>query len=63
MIFKHFTKILPSLKPEDIIPTKFQKPSLIDEAGKAFRTNNKEKIKQYNNIKLNFQILFNRIKK
>ena len=63
MIFKHFTKIIPSLKPEDIISTKFQKPSLIDEAGKAFRTNNREKIRQYHNIKLNFQILFNRIKK
>ena len=63
MIFKNLSKILPSLSPEDIIRTKFQKPSLIDEVGKAFRGNDKEKLKNYNKIKLNLDDLIKIIRK
>lgn len=38
MIFKHIFKLIPNLKLEDIIQTKFQKPSLIDSAGKHLET-------------------------
>lgn len=63
MIFKHFVKIIPKLKPEDIVLTKFQKPSLIDEAGKAFRNNDRNKINQYNQVNLNLNELIKIIKK
>jgi hypothetical protein len=63
MIFKHFTKLIPSLKSEDIVLTKFQKPSLIDNAGTAFRNKDKEKLKEYNQIKLDEKDLIKLIKK
>ena len=63
MLFKHFTKLIPSLKPEDIISTRFQKPSTIDEIGRIFRANDTEKIKQYNKLRLDFGDLFKIIKK
>jgi hypothetical protein len=63
MIFKHFTKLIPSLKPEDILLTKFQKPSLIDTAGRAFRTRDKDKLKEYTQIKLDEIELINIIRK
>jgi hypothetical protein len=63
MIFKHISKIVPSLKPEDILQTKFQKPSLIDDAGKVFRNNDKSKLKDYKQIKLNLEELIEIIKK
>ncbi len=63
MIFKHFTKIIPSLKLEDIVLTKFSKPSLIDEAGKAFRERNKIKLKDYTAVNLNIDNLIKIIKK
>lgn len=63
MIFDHFFKLIPSLKLEDIVLTKFEKPSLIDEAGKSFRTNDKEKLKNYTRINLNVEELIRIIKK
>ncbi|MBU2616758.1 MAG: hypothetical protein KKB79_02120 [Nanoarchaeota archaeon] len=63
MIFKNIFKLIPSLKLEDIIQTKFQKPSLIDDAGKAFRNNDKDKLKDYNLVKLNLIELIKIIKK
>ncbi len=63
MLFKHFTKLIPSLKPEDIVLTKFQKPSLVDDAGRAFRNNDKEKLKEYTKISLNSESLYNIIRK
>lgn len=63
MVFKHFTKLIPSLKPEDIVLTRFQKPSLIDNAGRAFRNKDKEKLKEYTQIKLDENELVNIIRK
>ena len=63
MIFKHFIREIPALKPEDIVATKFSKPSKIDEAGKAFRENDSEKIKKYHTLKLDSKELFELIKK
>lgn len=63
MIFKNLFKLIPSLKLEDIVQTKFQKPSLIDGAGKAFRNNDKDKLKDYNIVKLNLGELIKIIKK
>ena len=63
MIFKHFTNLIPSLNPEDIVLTKFSKPSLIDNAGKAFRNKDKDKLKEYTQLKLNENELINIIKK
>lgn len=37
MIYKNLSKTLSSIKPEDIIQTKFQKPSKIDSAGREIR--------------------------
>ena len=63
MIFKHVSKLISNFKPEDIVQTKFQKPSLIDDAGKMLRNNEKEKIKQFNIIQLNLEELIKIIKK
>ena len=63
MIFKYFIKLLPSLKLEDIVLTKFQKPSFIDDAGIAFRNKDKNKLKDFNQVKLNFEELVKIIKK
>jgi hypothetical protein len=63
MIFKHISKLIPSLKLEDIVQNKFQKPSTIDEAGKAFNDRDKSKLNQYNNIKLDINELIKIIKK
>jgi len=63
MLFKQFTKLIPSLKLEDIVLTKFQKPSLIDDAGKTFRKNDKEKLKECIQIALNTERLYNIIRK
>ncbi len=63
MIFKHISKIIYDMKPEDIVQTKFQKPSLIDDSGKAFRNNEKDKMKNYNFVKLNLEELIKIIKK
>jgi hypothetical protein len=63
MIFKNISKIIPSLKLEDIVQTKFQKPSLIDNAGKSFRNRENEKLKDYTKINLNLDELIKIIKK
>ncbi|MBU0930144.1 MAG: hypothetical protein KJ623_03680 [Nanoarchaeota archaeon] len=63
MVFKNISKILPSLKQEDIVQTKFSKPSLIDSAGKAFRNKNKEELKNYITLELNIKELIKIIKK
>jgi len=63
MIFKHISKLVSSMKPEDIVQTKFRKPSLIDEAGQNFRNNEKSKIGNYNFVELNLEDLIKIIKK
>jgi hypothetical protein len=63
MIFKHISKLIPDLKPEDIVQTKFPKPSLIDDAGKIFRNNDKDKLREFNIVKLNLEKLIKIIKK
>ncbi len=63
MVFKNISNLIPSLKLEDIVQTKFQKPSLIDNAGKTFRNNDKMKLKDYNIVKLNIDELIKIIKK
>lgn len=62
MIFKHFSKLIPSLKPEDIVSARFQKPSLIDDAGKTFRERDKPKLRDYTTIDLNIDDLYKIIK-
>jgi len=63
MVFKNISRLVPSLKPEDIVQTKFQKPSLIDDSGKVFRNKDKEKLKGYNKINLNLDELIKIVKK
>lgn len=63
MVFKHLSKISPNLEPQDIVSTKFQKPSFIDEVGKAFRNKDKNKLKNYHSINLNIEELIKLIKK
>ncbi len=63
MLFNHFIKLIPSFKLEDIVRTKFEKPSLIDEAGKAFRNNDKNNLKDYIQTNLKTEELINLIKK
>ena len=63
MIFKYFIKIIPGLKLEDIILVKFQKPSLVDDVGKIFRNKEKEKLKEFNQVKLDLDELIKIIKK
>jgi len=63
MVFKHLIRLISSLKPEDIIQAKFQKPSLIDDAGKDFSSKNKEKLKDYITIDLDLKELTKIIKR
>jgi len=63
MIFKNIFKLVPYLKSEDIIQAKFPKSSLIDKAGKTFRNNDKDNLKDYNQVKLNLEELIKIIKK
>lgn len=63
MIFKNLSNLIPSLKPEDIVQTKFQKPSLVDDVGKSFRNNEKDKLKEYNLVKLSLEELIKIIRK
>jgi len=63
MIFNNVSKLIPTLKPEDIVSAKFQKPSLIDDAGKAFRNKDKEKLKNYDLVSLNVKELYKIIRK
>ena len=63
MIFKNISKMVPSLKLEDIVQAKFQKPSLIDDAGKSFRNKEKDKLKDYTKINLNLDELIRIVRK
>lgn len=63
MICSNVSKLIPSLKFDNVNQTKFPKPSLIDEAGKAFRNKDKEKLKDYTQINLNIDELIKIIKK
>lgn len=63
MVFTNLTNLIPSLKREDIVSTKFQKPSQIDIIGKEFRENNTEKLKNYNKVNLNSKELIRLVKK
>jgi hypothetical protein len=63
MVFKNIVDLIPSIKIEDIVQTKFQKPSLIDDSGKALRSNDKEKIKGFHILKLNLDELIQIIRK
>jgi hypothetical protein len=67
MVFKNLSKLIPSLKLEDIVQTKFKKPSLIDNVGKDFRNNDRYndryKLKDYNIVKLNLEELIKMIRK
>ena len=63
MVFKHTSRIIPGLQPEDIVSVRFQKPSLIDTAGAAFRNKDRELLREYNAIHLNLDELLKVIKK
>lgn len=63
MVFKHLCKLIPEFKPEDIVQAKFQKPSLIDDAGKSFRANDNEKLRNFHVLKLNLEELIKVIRK
>ena len=63
MVFKNISRMIPLLKIENIVQTKFQKPSLVDNAGKAFRNKDKIKLKEYNSINPNLDELIKIIKK
>jgi len=63
MIFKHISRLIPSLRLDDIILAKFSKPSLIDDAGRNFRKKDKESTKSYSTISLDLDELTNMIKK
>lgn len=63
MVYKNLNGLIPSLEIEDIVSTRFQKPSLIDNAGKAFRTKDKNLTKEYTPINLNSEELVKLIKK
>jgi len=63
MIFKNISKLVPSLKLEDIVQTKFQKPSMIDDAGRSFRNKDKERLRDCTKINLNLDELIRIVKK
>lgn len=61
MIYMNISKLIPTLKREDIIMTKFQKPSLIDEVAANFRK--KDKNPEYTHLKIDLDALIKIIKK
>ena len=63
MVYSNLFKLISNLKLENIVQTRFQKPSLIDNVGKEFRSNTKEKLTNYNIVKLNLKELIRIIKK
>lgn len=63
MLFKHISKIIPNLTPEDFIQTKFSKPSIIDNLGKAFREKNNQILKDCNILNLKLEDLIKIIKR
>ena len=62
MIYAHISRIVPTLKKEDIIQAKFSKSSMVDISAKNIREKTKES-KNYNLLKLNLEELLNIIKK
>lgn len=62
MLFAHLSKLIPLLKKEDIVQTRFSKDSLVDIAAKNLREKNHE-IKDYNILNINLEELINIIKK
>ncbi|MAH07109.1 hypothetical protein CMI38_02570 [Candidatus Pacearchaeota archaeon] len=63
MIFKRFNRLIPSIELEDIIQTKFQKPSFIDNVGRDFRNKDGKKLQSYNHVELDLNELIMIIKK
>lgn len=63
MLFNYFNKLILNLKLEDIVLTKFEKPSLIDSAGSAFRRKNKIQLKDYIQLDLKSEEVIKIIKK
>ena len=63
MLFNHFRNLIHSLKLEDIVLAKFEKPSLIDNAGKAFRNRDKSLLEDYKELKLTSEELIKLIRK
>ena len=63
MLFTQLQRLVSTIQREDIVSSKFKKPSLIDEVGKAFRSKDKDKLKDYMQVKLDFDELYNLIKK
>lgn len=62
MIYKNLAKLIPALSQEDIVQTKFQKPSLIDGAARNIRA--KDKIsKDYNLPELNIDEVIKMVRK
>lgn len=63
MVYKHLSKIIPSLKPEDIIQAKFSKTSLVNLAAKNLREKNTKETSGYIIPKINIEELIKIIKK
>ncbi len=63
MIFKYFERLIPSFKLEDVVSTRFPKPSLIDTAARAFREKDKSKLKDYVSVNLNIEDIIKIVKK
>ncbi len=57
MIFKHISRLVPNCKPEDILQTKFNKPSFVDDVGIAFRNKDKEILRNCNKVSLDLNEL------
>ncbi|MEK6893053.1 MAG: hypothetical protein AABX07_02525 [Nanoarchaeota archaeon] len=54
MIYKHICQIVNTLKPEDIVLSKFYKPSLIDTSAQAVREREYHKISNFSLIDLDY---------
>ena len=63
MILKNLVRQIPNLKKEDIVRQKFSKESLVDQAARHFRKNEKSKLKHYNICHLKLEDLRELIKK
>ncbi len=61
-IYKNISKIISYIKSEDIIQTKFQKPSTVDTAARNLRERSKE-VKSYTLLKLNMEELANLVRR
>ncbi len=63
MLFTQLQRLVPTILREDIVLARFQKPSLIDNAGKAFRLKDKEKLRDFTQVKIEFDEIYRLIKK